>query len=80
MVAIETEVYVQSVDNVTDGSLHAVKIQVLIGGIVVWNKDIMYTINTTILVRKLSSNIAMILLNLILISFHFATLPQFCYV
>lgn len=74
MVAIETEVYAQSVDNVTDGSLHAVKIQVLIGRIVVWNKDIMYTINTTILVRKLSSNIAMILLNLFLISFHFATL------
>lgn len=74
MVAIETEVYVQSVDNVTDGSLHAIKVQVLKGGIVDWNKDITYTINTTILVRKHLSNIAMILLNLFLISFHLATL------
>lgn len=56
MVTIESEVYVQSVDNVTDGSVHAVKIQVLKGGIVVWNKDIIYTINTTLLVRKHSSN------------------------
>ena len=59
VVTIQTDVYVNSVDFVTDGEQHAVIFKLYDGGTEVWNRNVMFTMETAILVYGLSVAIAL---------------------
>ena len=59
VVTIKTDVYVNSVDFVTDGEQHVVIFKLYDGGTEVWSRNVMFTMQTAILVYGLSVAIAL---------------------
>lgn len=59
VVTIKTDVYVNSVDSVTDGEQHAVIFKLYDGGTEKWSRNVMFTMQTAILVYGLSVAIAL---------------------
>ncbi|XP_062590558.1 uncharacterized protein LOC134252138, partial [Saccostrea cucullata] len=49
MVTIISEIFVQSINDVTNGEQHKVNVMILVDGVGVWEKDISYIISTYIL-------------------------------